>query len=76
MTVINTKKAGKPASSFIKYYEIKSNPYQAYLIIILQLLLVLCIFRLIGNFVIFIIRIKSGTTITNRQWEVTTDKKK
>ena len=56
---------------YYKYSEIKSNNYEAYLIILLQLMLVFCIFRIIGNFVIMILRIKYGTSVTqgNKKWK-------
>jgi hypothetical protein len=48
------------ALGLIKYNEIKVNQYQAFNIVILQLMIALCVMRFIGNFFLIIVKIKSG----------------
>lgn len=52
---------------FLKLHEVRDNPYQTYLIIILQIMLAACIIRIIGNIIILIIRIKSSL---KKGWKV------
>jgi hypothetical protein len=47
-------------SGNIKYNEIKDNQYQAFSIVVLQLMIAFCVMRFIGNFFLLIIKIKTG----------------
>jgi hypothetical protein len=48
------------ALGFMKFNEIKNNEYQAYQIVILQLMIALCVLRFMGNIFNLVIKIRSG----------------
>lgn len=43
---------------FYKLTEIQNNPYQVYFIIVLQVMLVMCILRALGNIILFSLKLK------------------
>lgn len=48
------------AIGFIKYNDIKNNAYEEYLVILLQMMLVLCILKIVGNIVTLIMKIREN----------------
>jgi hypothetical protein len=64
------------AVSFLKYEEIKGNNYQAYLIIILQILIVDSIIKLLGNIVMLVIRIRRSCCSAKNELEAKIEDKK